>query len=314
MTDPPGIWSASAAYKDLAGNIHEDANKLTFTVISSCAGLVVSKAITLDKTTVSIGSSISGAITYRNPCTIDYLVHAIIISARDPKGSVSDFAPSLGAMTFKPGQVATLSASRFMAAKDPLGLWKAFGAYQNNIGTWVVDNTLLSFTLAASPSAQPNASPSAQPNASPSAKPTAALTVKPTAAPQCSVSKSCASGQECDRGNVCKPAAGLNQACETARDIVGSNPTDPNGVHGTCVSNLYCITASDISSKCKTIGDCFGTCQTKPGGIMNGRTCTTANKLDWQGGCINGSKCDITKDTSANCKTNGKCTGVCVLR
>jgi outer membrane protein OmpA-like peptidoglycan-associated protein len=100
-------------------------------------------------------------ITYKNPCVSNYTVNAMNISARDPKGSVSEFDPSVGITTFTPGQTETVSASLLMTAADPLGTWKAFGSYQNQAGTFVVDNTLLSFVLTASSSATKTATSSA---------------------------------------------------------------------------------------------------------------------------------------------------------
>jgi outer membrane protein OmpA-like peptidoglycan-associated protein len=113
-----------------------------------CNGLTVSKKITLNKTTVNYGQSISGSISYKNTCAVSYIAKTIEISARTSKNSIGGpFIPVLTNQTIKPGQVVNVTSSLTMSASDPAGVWEAFGAYASASGGFVIDNTLAKFTL-----------------------------------------------------------------------------------------------------------------------------------------------------------------------
>ena len=154
-TAPAGQWTAVGEFIDTNGTAHPD-KTVAFTV---CGPLTVSQKITLDKTTVNPGQTITGQITYKNACAAPFVIDDSKISARDPKANIDDFTPNTGPKTIAANGTLVIKASRAMTTSDPLGVWKAFGSYQNATGTWVVDTTLLSFTLAVPPPPPPAKKP-----------------------------------------------------------------------------------------------------------------------------------------------------------
>lgn len=162
--DTAGNWTAYGEYTNYNTGVSQKSPSVPFTI---CGPLTVSKDITLNKTTVYPGQTITGQITYKNACSAKYMVNAMEISSTDPNGGVHVFTPTHGPTTFNPGQEITVTASRLMSANasgDPLGTWKAFGSYENMAGTWINGDTanpsksLLSFVLELQPVPAPSSS------------------------------------------------------------------------------------------------------------------------------------------------------------
>ncbi len=125
--------------------------------------------LTLDRTTVRRGETITGAVTYRNDTGATMTIGDLVLAGRPPGGTNAggpwlDFRPS-GARTLVPGQAVTFSASRTILADDPSGWWYAFSTYRDPGGVYrdapIVKNVAFTVTDTA-----PTATP-LQPTATP---------------------------------------------------------------------------------------------------------------------------------------------------
>ena len=112
-----------------------------------CNGLVVVRALTLDKTSVTFGDTISGKITYSNPCTVPVAVKSVAIGGKTPTKIEANFSNATGALTVLPGQMVTVEGSRAIAVGDAVGLWTAFGTYQDAEGVWHPNGASISFSV-----------------------------------------------------------------------------------------------------------------------------------------------------------------------
>src|SRR5438132_9921843 len=113
----------------------------TYTITGGSGGLVMSSPLTLDKTIVAPGGTVSGTGTYQNTSSAAISVLGIAIAGRPPGGSnaggpYADLSPTLAAQTIAPGASVTLAASRAFTAGDPLGSWYTYATYQDAGGAW----------------------------------------------------------------------------------------------------------------------------------------------------------------------------------
>ncbi|MEK7571720.1 MAG: hypothetical protein AAB553_05600 [Patescibacteria group bacterium] len=110
-------------------------------------------------------------------------------------------------------------------------------------------------------------------------------------------------------------ANGNGQTCET-RKGTGLVTFDPNaefdGFYGNCNSkygsgrDLICYTAPDSSDDCKNNGNCKGDCRAAYPGELPDEPCEKASEADWQGGCVNGQRCETPAGSLVGvCKTGG---------
>lgn len=102
-------------------------------------GMIITSPLELDRTSVVIGETISGTVTYKNDSTIPVTITEFIIAARPPGGSnldgpYLDFSPATATITLQPGQSRTVTSSRTITSSDPTGQWYAFATY--NDGVW----------------------------------------------------------------------------------------------------------------------------------------------------------------------------------
>jgi len=149
------------------------------------AALTLIAPLTLDRTTVRRGETITGAVTYRNDTGETTTIGDLVLAGRPPGGTNAggpwlDFRPS-GTHTLVPGQAVTLNASRMILADDPSGRWYAFSTYRNPGGVYrdapIANNVAFTVTDTA-----PTATP-LQPTATPRPPSPAATAVLPTTTP-----------------------------------------------------------------------------------------------------------------------------------
>jgi endoglucanase len=116
----------------------------------SSTGLVISTPLSLDKTTVAAGQSVSGHVTYQNCSTTPISLQEIVIAGRPPGGThaagpYSDLAPTRGALTLAANDTITVTASRSFTASDA-GAWISYATYRDAGGVWH-DGPDVSFTV-----------------------------------------------------------------------------------------------------------------------------------------------------------------------
>jgi len=122
-------------------------------------GIIISTALTLDKTTVQQGQTLNAAVTYRNTSPAAITINAIVVTSRPPGGTNSggpynDLSPAVGVTTLQPGATVQVPASRVFASTDPTGTWYAFATYQDAGAVWH-DGPSVNFTVAAGPAPAP---------------------------------------------------------------------------------------------------------------------------------------------------------------
>jgi hypothetical protein len=120
--------------------------------------LVVSTALRLSGTTVGVGGTLTGTVTYRNPGPGAVTIRNLVIAARSGGGAHGDFTPGKGGATIPAGGTVSLTASRNFAA-DQAGPWFAFSSWQDSAGVWypAPANLNVSFTVTGPAGVAPNA-------------------------------------------------------------------------------------------------------------------------------------------------------------
>jgi hypothetical protein len=103
--------------------------------------LVLTSPLQLDRTSVAVGQTVRGSVTYQNIGSTSLTLQDLVITARPPGGTnlggpYLDFTPSQGVVTVPAGGSITLTASRTIQASDPLGTWYTFSTYQDTAGDW----------------------------------------------------------------------------------------------------------------------------------------------------------------------------------
>jgi hypothetical protein len=146
-TDPTGPWFSFATYQDTGGTWH-DGPDVNFTVTpalpSACngqSGLVLTTPLSLDKSSVAIGQTITGTATYTNCTYASLSVQQLVIGGRPPGGTHQggpwlDFSPAMGPTTVASGASVTVTASRTMSSSDPTGQWYSFVTYADSGGIY----------------------------------------------------------------------------------------------------------------------------------------------------------------------------------
>jgi chitinase len=121
--------------------------------------LTVASALTLNATVFTPGSTMTGAVTYKNAGTVAVNVDAISITSIPPGGTQAagpyqGLSPGDGAFTVQPGSSVTLTASRTFATTDPVGTWQVYSSYQDSTGAWHSGTTAY-VNVQAAPAAAP---------------------------------------------------------------------------------------------------------------------------------------------------------------
>jgi glucan endo-1,3-alpha-glucosidase len=140
--------------------------------------------LSLDKSTVAPGQTISGRVTYKNTGGTPVTIRNIVIAGRPPGGTNSggpylDFAPRLQDVTVQPGQTVTVTATRTPTAADPTGTYYAYATYEDAGGAWhdAPSAQNVTFTVTAAPTLpSPTPTPTVRPTATPTPSPTSAPT------------------------------------------------------------------------------------------------------------------------------------------
>jgi hypothetical protein len=146
--DAGGYYSAPSSpgtFHVVATSVADASRKATAVVsVSSSAptgGLVISSALSFDKTSVVPGDVLHGTVTYRNTGSAPVSVQHVTIAVRPPGGTniggpYYDLLPQLSAQVVQPGANMTLAASRTFGSADPLGQWFSYPTYQDGSGVW----------------------------------------------------------------------------------------------------------------------------------------------------------------------------------
>ena len=188
-------WSPNASV-DANGTGYEVQNKTALATVAAwfkgggvtpspapTGQLVVAGPLTLDRTVVGPGQTLTGRVTYRNVGTAPVGVGEIVITARPPGGTNAggpylDFSPRQGAVTVAPGAAIVVTASRQFAASDPSGAWYAFATYRDTAGVYRDAPGPQPFTVSATPPPTPTTAPPPPPPT-----PTPTTTPPPTSSP-----------------------------------------------------------------------------------------------------------------------------------
>jgi hypothetical protein len=103
--------------------------------------LTMTGALDLSETSVQVGDTVTGQVTYTNSTSSAVTITAIAIAGRPPGathggGPFDDFTPYAAGTTLQPGQSITAQASRTFSASDPTGTWDVYPTYADASGTW----------------------------------------------------------------------------------------------------------------------------------------------------------------------------------
>lgn len=319
---PTGEWTAyivpNVPGTPLAGLIERfgEAASATFTIgnpTCSEANLKVTTPLELDDTSVTVGETVTGSITYTNSggaCNVG----EIGLSYVRPDGEIGNFSAQSGETTIEAGATKEITGSYTVLAADPAGTWGVYGTFQSmqDPNAWVSDLAGGKTFEVTAPTDNP------QPGNDVEEDPAGACETTATDA----IGK-CATGRSCNTafdkvctGGICKgvcvnnPTEGKapGAACTTKKQTNGVDAPGHDGFFGDCgTHDLICYTAPDLSDDCKMNGNCAGTCRAAYPGSLPDEPCKKANDADWQGGCVNGQHCETpTGSLEGVCKPGGQ--------
>lgn len=105
--------------------------------LKQSGGLVIVKALQLDKTLVHPGETIHGSVTYKNNSSVAYSVAQVVIAARPPGGTHAggpylDFQPHVAETTIQPGKTVQVQASRTFSDSDAVGTWEVYPTFADS--------------------------------------------------------------------------------------------------------------------------------------------------------------------------------------
>lgn len=134
-----GTGAAGSAGSSAAGSMVPSAGSSA--PPTTVGTLTISTALRTDKTTVKVGETLTGTVTYTNESNASIAISTLTIAARAPGathagGPYSDLTPSLTLTTVLARSSLTLSATRTFSASDTLGQWEAYSTYQGGDGVW----------------------------------------------------------------------------------------------------------------------------------------------------------------------------------
>jgi membrane protease YdiL (CAAX protease family) len=114
-------------------------------------GIVVAGRLTLSRSSVAGGESLTASAMLRNTGDRSLALRDIVIAARPPGGTnaggpFDDFGGT-DSVSLAPGQTAVLRKTRPFTAADPQGVWYAFVTYQTADGVWHDDPLDLHFSV-----------------------------------------------------------------------------------------------------------------------------------------------------------------------
>ncbi len=139
-TDKSGTWEIYGVSVDSAGRWQEGASTF-FEYDGNPGALTIASPLTLNRSEVSAGVTLTASVTYKNTGGAPVTVGSIYITSRPPGGTHADgpryhLSPNLGATTLAAGASTTLTASRTFQSGDPTGTWEIYSTYQDASGGW----------------------------------------------------------------------------------------------------------------------------------------------------------------------------------
>jgi len=109
---------------------------------AGCTGdFVVLVPLALDSSSVRVGDTLTGSVTYQNAGATPLTVNGLVIACVAPDGSWAsgpyhNMAPVLAPTQVEPGATLTLEARLTLTAPLPLGAWQCNSAYQDAESAW----------------------------------------------------------------------------------------------------------------------------------------------------------------------------------
>lgn len=128
----------------------------------------ITQSLTLDKTSVRVGETVTGNVTYKNAGPVPFTILQLVIAGRPPGGTnlggpFLDFTPLASNIILQPGQSRGFTASRTISATDPIGRWYSFSTFAEANGTYHDATSVVNFdVLQVTPSPSPTAIPCAK--------------------------------------------------------------------------------------------------------------------------------------------------------
>jgi len=156
-----GATPACSASDDVGAEGQESA-------LAPVSGFRVSAPLVLDGSNYRPGDTVRGSATYVNSGSTAATIQRVTITAREPgkgpsQGPFDDFTPGSAAITVPPHASVTLHGSFVLPANAALGTWTAYTTFQDANG-WHDATPMLSFAVAAAPSAATSCFPYADPS------------------------------------------------------------------------------------------------------------------------------------------------------
>lgn len=124
--------------------------------LAAPSGLIVESALQLNATTVDLGQTVSGTVTFRNSGKTGVTIRGALIAGRRPDNLQDNWPMVYDATTIPAGNTLTVTATRAIDPSEPLGTWQAFSSWQDAAGRWH-ESTPVAFNVAvASATASPS--------------------------------------------------------------------------------------------------------------------------------------------------------------
>lgn len=107
-----------------------------------CTGeLIISSALSLDKSTVRPGETLTATVAYQNTGAAGVTVNSVVISCLPPGTTVDtgpffNMAPALSSTVVAPGSTLPLTASITFSPSEPTGQWQCNAVFQDAAGAW----------------------------------------------------------------------------------------------------------------------------------------------------------------------------------
>ncbi|MBI2930040.1 MAG: family 16 glycosylhydrolase [Planctomycetes bacterium] len=96
----------------------------------------VIEPLTLDRTALAPGETITGHVKYRNNSSQPVTLSRLLIAVRGPSEQNYDMSPEITNLTVASGEIVDLTASRTIPTSAPTGQWSAWDTWLDSSGGW----------------------------------------------------------------------------------------------------------------------------------------------------------------------------------
>jgi hypothetical protein len=133
------------------GPVDEPSLQTVTAAVETSGALTITQSVSVANTSLERGQTLSASVTYKNNGTSAVATKNIVLTSRAPGGTHAggpfyDLTPRITGRTLQPGESVTLTATRAIAAADPLGTWEVYPTWEDTSSVWR-DGSGLAFTV-----------------------------------------------------------------------------------------------------------------------------------------------------------------------